>query len=471
VLAISKNGDMAISLDRHVEEAFIRSGTLASVGVSGGVAPRPISTDVQWADWAPDGAQFAVVRDVNQKNRLEYPAGHVLYETVGWISHPRVSPDGARVAFLDHPVRRDDGGYVAVIDKAGKRRVLAGIFASVEGLAWAPDGREIWFTGTRLGGNRAIHAVGLSGVQRLLARVTESLTIQDITSDGRALVSHDVIRIGVLGRTAGEPKERDLSWLDWSAVYDLSRDGKTVVFSETGEGSGPSYSCFTRGTDGSLPIRLGDGVCLALSPDGKWVLAHTTRAEPPQYWLYPTGAGEARKLPTGDLTTQPTGEWLPDGKRLLFSASEPGHGTRLFLLDVAGGKPRALTPEGYRTVQRGVSPDGKWVVAIGPDRRRYLYPVEGGEPQPIPGLASDEIPASWGGDGRSLFVFRRRDIPARLFRLDITSGKKEFVRELMPADPAGIVDIAPVVSTPDGQSYVYGYSRTLSDLYVVDGLK
>jgi eukaryotic-like serine/threonine-protein kinase len=471
VAAISRTGEMLVFVDRHVEEPFIRTGTLAQVGVSGGVAPREISTDAQWADWAPDGTSFAAVRDVNLRNQLEFPAGKVLYQTVGWISHPRVSPKGDLVAFLDHPIRRDDGGSVMIVDRSGKRKTLAGVFASVQGLAWSPDGSEIWFTGTMVGGNRAIHAVTLSGSQRLLARVTESLTLQDIAKDGRALVSHDVIRIGVLGRGPGEAKERDLSWLDWSSVFDLSADGKSILFSETGEGSGPGYSCFTRGTDGSAPVRLGEGVGLSLSPDTKLVLACTARAEPPQLWLYPTGPGEKKRLDTGELAIESASEWLRDGKRLVFNASEPGHGTRIFLMDAAGGKPRALTPEGYRLVQRTVSPDGKWIAVIGPDKRRYLYPLEGGEPQPIAGLSPDEFPTAWSGDGRFLYAFKRRDLPARVFRLEVATGKKEPWKELMPSDGAGIVDIAPVIPAADGQSYVYGYSRTLSDMYVVQGLK
>ena len=470
VASISKAGEMLVFVDRHVEEAFIRAGTLAQVSVSGGVAPREISTDVQWADWSPDGTSYTLVRDVNSRNQLEYPAGKVLYQTSGWVSHPRVSPDGELVAFIDHPIRRDDGGSIVIVDRAGKRKVLAGVFASVQGLAWSRDGKEVWFTGTLLGGNRAIHSVTLSGAERLRALVTESLTLQDISKDGRALVSHDVIRIGVLGRRPGEAKERDLSWLDWSAAFDLSHDGKTLLFAETGESSGPGYSCFIRGTDGSPPVRLGDGVGMTISPDGRWVTANTPREEHPRLWLYPTGAGEKKVLPTGDLQAESSGDWLPDGKRIVFTASERGHGSRIFLLDLAGGNPKALTPEGYRIISRTISPDGKRVAVIGPDRRRYFYPLEGGEPEPIAGLLPDETPAGWSGDGRSLYVFRRRDIPAKVWKLDMATGKREPWKELMPADGAGIVDIAPVIPTPDGQAYVYGYSRTLSDLYVVEGM-
>jgi dipeptidyl aminopeptidase/acylaminoacyl peptidase len=275
----------------------------------------------------------------------------------------------------------------------------------------------------------------------------------------------------VLGRGPGETKERDLSWLDWSAAFDLSKDGKQLLFAETGESSGPGYSCFIRGTDGSPPVRLGDGVAMSISPDGRWVTANTPREDHPRLWLYPTGAGEKKVLPTGNLQIESSGDWFPDGKRIVFTASEPGHGSRIFLLDVNGGSPRAITPEGYRLIGRTVSPDGKRFVAIGPDKKRYFYAVEGGEPEAIPGLAADETPTGWTNDGRYLYVFRRRDIPVRVSKLDVSTGKREPWKDLAPADGAGIIDIAPVIPTPDGSSYVYGYSRTLSDMYVVEGLK
>ncbi len=118
-----------------------------------------------------------------------------------------------------------------------------------------------------------------------------------------------------------------------------------------------------------------------------------------------------------------------------------------------------------------ISPDGTGVLVIGPDRKRYLYPLAGGEPTAVPGLSAEDTISSWGTDARHLYVYRRRDVPGHLYRLDLSTGKKELVRDLMPADGAGIVDIAPVMVMPDGNSYVYGFQRTLSDLYLVEGLK
>ena len=223
LFSISREGEMAVSLDRHNFSAFMRTGTLAEIGVSGGVAPRPITDDVQWADWSPDGKQLAIVRDVGQQSRLEYPIGKVLYQTAGWLSHVRVSPDGKTVAFMEHPVRGDDGGTVAVVDRAGKKRTLTerlrlrmGPRVGAEGRRDLGDGRE------RSEPTERCHAVSLAGAERLLARVTQSLTLQDVAADGRALVAHDSIRIGIMAGGEGQARERELAWLDWSSLFDLS---------------------------------------------------------------------------------------------------------------------------------------------------------------------------------------------------------------------------------------------------------
>ena len=470
VLAVSKSGEVLVSLDRHVQEPFIRVGTLAEVGISGGVAPREVLKDVQWADSTPDGKDVAIVRDLALRSQLEYPIGKVLYQTAGWISNPRVSRDGSMVAFLEHPQRRDDGGTVGVVDRNGKKRTLSDTFSSEFGLAWSPDGSAIWMTGTRVGGNRALHEISLSGKERLLARVTQSLTLQDVSTDGRVLVAHDTIRIGILAGGAGISRERELAWLDWSSLFDITPDGKTILFSETGEGTGPEYSTFIRGTDGSAPIRLGDGGAQALSPDGQWaavLVGHATRV----LTLYATGAGEKRIIPTGNLELQGGTTYTHDGKRLVTTANEPGHGTRLWVIDLAGGQPRAISPEGYRSFTRAVSPDDSRIAVTGPDRKVYLYPLAGGEPTPIPGIEQDQTIGGWTGDGKALYVYSRRDIPGRLYRLDLATGQRTLAREVMPGDGAGIVDIAPIFETPTGNSYVYGFQRTLSDLYLVEGVK
>jgi Tol biopolymer transport system component len=302
-----------------------------------------------------------------------------------------------------------------------------------------------------------------------------SLALQDISRDGEVLLAEWNTRYGIAGRTAGDSEERDLSWLDWSAIRDFSRDGTQILFTEGGEGGGASYGVYLRRTDGSPAVRLGDGEALALSPDAQWVLS-IAGGDRPRPVLLPTGAGQARTLSAGNLRDYQNGSWLPDGRRVLLLASEPGRGARYYLQNVDGGDPEAVTPEGTSGFGFGahtVSPDGRWVVARGPDGGIALWPLAGGAPRPVSGLLPTEFPLRWGADGTLLYTALpaegRRKL--QLARLDLASGKRTVWKDLVPADAMGVTRIGNPMVSPDGSAYAYTYGSHVSDLYLVDGLK
>ncbi len=274
VLSVSPSGEMALCVGRRFRSLFDASGTLARAPI-GGRAPREVLETVREADWTPDGETLAVVRDENGKTRLEMPVGTVLHQTDGWVSHPRVSRDGSRVAFIDHPLRWDDRGSVAVVDRKGGVRTLGGVWQSAGGLAWSPSGDELWYSAAPAGAGRELRAVDLSGRDRPLLRVSGNLTLHDVSREGRALVSDDKWRRRVFYRAAGASRDVELSWLDWTYPRGISADWSRLLFDELGDGGGRDYAIYIRTTDGGPATRLGRGNALALSPDGKWVLSAT----------------------------------------------------------------------------------------------------------------------------------------------------------------------------------------------------
>jgi Tol biopolymer transport system component len=215
-------------------------------------------------------------------------------------------------------------------------------------------------------------------------------------------------------------------------------------------------------------VRLCDGDAQGLSPDGKWALA-LERSPSRRLVLLPTGAGQPRLIDTGKLNVL-GGVFLPDGG-IGFAANEPGHGFRAYAIDLNGGKPRVFSEEGIAD-GAAISPDGRSVAFCGPDRLPKIHLINGGTPKGVPGADAGDVPIQWSADGRTLYVTRRGELPARIQRLDLATGKKELWKELMPADRSGLIRIREVFVTPDGKSYAYTAARVLaSDLYLASGLK
>jgi eukaryotic-like serine/threonine-protein kinase len=466
LLSVSSLNQMAVLQPANPTFMTGMNGTLAQAPLTGG-APRQIAEKVEWADWSPDGKTLAVVRDVPGKEQLEFPLGRLLYETAGWISNPRVSPDGRRVAFLDHPNYDDDKGEVEIVDLEGHRTVLSPGWESEAGLAWSANGKEVWFSGARAGLQRQVYAVDLTGRLRLAFRALGGVTVQDIAPDGRVLVTRDEQRAGIAGQARGATRERDLSWKDWSLPEDISPDGKTLLFDEQGEQTGPNYIVAMRDLSGSSPVALGEGMAGDFSPDGKWAAATLSYD---QLILLPTGAGSMKKIDRGSIQHYgPVIHWLPDGKQILFSANQAGRAARCFLQSINGGEPRPVTPEGYSFCK--VSPDGKWIATTNSKEGSVqLYSIDGGAPRLVPGMLPEET-FTWTADPHFLYVYKARERPIKVFRLNIATGQRQFFKEIVLPDSAGICGLTHLLFSPDGTEYVYGYIQLLSDLYLVSGLK
>ncbi len=275
LLAISSAGEMAISLKPRDAGGFITLGTLARVPLVGG-APRALLDQVYHADWSPDGKSLAVVRDFEGAWRVEFPIGKVLYVAPGWVSHLRVSPDGKLVAFLDHPTRGDNAGRLAIVDLEGRVRHLTGSYGLVWGLAWSPRGDALWVTAQTAGASEAIYAVALDGSTRLIHQSTGFVYLSDVSRSGVALMMNVIPRMRLEFRAGGATEPTELSWLDWSLVRDMTPDGRSILFDETGPGGGMTHSLYMRDTDGAPAVRLGEGVAMRISPAGGWRRGPTT---------------------------------------------------------------------------------------------------------------------------------------------------------------------------------------------------
>ena len=450
---------------------WISHGTLATMPIAGGL-PREILENVQDADWDGNGDSLGVVHWMGNSCNVEFPIGTVIYSVTGgkWLSDVRVSPHGDAVAFLEHPLAGDDAGFVKRIELHGNKRSVSRFWLSVRGLVWDPAGDSLWFTASEAQGQRerprAVFRWNAAGDTQRVVSESSELTLHDVSANRELLLSRDVERYEILGNVSGTA--RDLSWLDFSRADDLSQDGKSVVLTVEGEAADKDYEVYLRNVDGSPPVRLGEGYGSGISRDGKWVLAiapfTSGTGALSQLALLPVGKGSTKILAGAGITHYAAG-WFPDGKHIVFVGSRPEHGLRAWRQDMEGGAPQAITPEGIAGTR--ISPDGKFLCAVDEDGRIWIYSVSAGEGVELKGTEKGELPVGWSESGEEVYVAQSEYLPVKVFRIHRANGNRELLREIAPADPAGVIpDISSVFVTPNGSTLLYSYFRLQSDLYL-----
>jgi serine/threonine protein kinase len=469
--AVSSKQQLTVSTPPYGD---YNSARLSVVSISGGQS-RPLLDDVMAADWAPDGESLAVLRRVNGHNRLEYPIGHVLIEDIPWTLWVlRVSPDGNRVAF----VNRVNGTAIGlhVVDRNGNPQFLgqvSGQNATGEDtdLVWSPKGNEIWFRSFDIGENGIVYAVDMRKHRRIALTLPERVRFFDISRKGEALLSTGFSQIGILGTAPGEGQERDLSCLDSGTVAGISDDGQTLVANVTGESGNSKGSLYLRKTDGSPPIRIGDGHAYKLSPDGKWISGYViTEDGSRRFEMLPTGPGEPVEVkPPGVFPANVYG-WLGQDHYMVIGFYQ-GRKYQCFAFDSQKNSLRPVCPEGIPDATiYFLSPDHKLFLSPGPGQGWTIYPVDGGPPQPVRGVTPSETVVGWRADSGSLYIRPGQEssdkIPVSV--LDLATGNRTPWKEIHPTQP--VLEIHHLNITPDGRAYAYNFVLIQSDLYIAKGL-
>jgi hypothetical protein len=490
LLSVSSKGELALLTNATPIAHRLHGGTLARMTI--GSSPRAVMEQVREADWSPDGAALAIVRDLgNGRDRLEYPAGTRLHEASGYLSDPRVSPDGSRVAFAEHPWRFDDRGVVKMVDRGGHVTTLTGELWGIQGLAWSPDSSRVLFSGNPAGGSLmqpmsvSVSAEGpgsgsgsgsgsvagartgaVAGAAQPLFGVPGRFIVHDVARDGRMLAVREDLIFGVRASVPGPGAERDLSWLGSAGARALSRDGAWLLMVDIGLRSGRDYGVLLRATSGSQPIRLGEGDPRRLSPDGKWAAAFLDA--PARLILYPTGSGDAIKLNAAPIERLTSVDWFPDGRRLLVCGSEAARATRCYTQEVSGGAPKPLTAECRDAT---LAPDGRTLLLTLQDGSWRLSSIDGAPSastsKPAMGLRPGDRPIAWSRDNQSVYVQRGREVPAIVDRVTLTTGARAMVREIAPADLSSLSAISVSDWIDEGRGYAYNYTSLTSTLFLV----
>jgi hypothetical protein len=476
VVAVSKRDELALLVHHHVPFSGVGMGTLARMPLAGSGAPREILEDVLAADWAPDADTLAVMHQVGTVRQIEYPIGKVLYRydsssQGGQIDGLRLAPAGDLVAFLIHPTQSYPSGDVAVVDRTGKVRILSKGWEAIDGLAWAPAGDTLWIAASRDSDNTSLYSVSLTGSVHEVVPGMGHLILQDAALDGRLLVTRHERKPEIVALPPGATRETDLAWLDASFPHGLSDDGTLLLFHEAGIGAiGGRSVIYVRKTDGSAPIRLGEGRAVDLSPDGTRALATDYVARDHLFEL-PVGPGQPSPIPQYDIARYFNGRYMPDGKAVIFSAVARGQtGYQVFIQPLDGGRPSALPNADFFYA---MSPDGRDVLVHQVTGPSLALRTVGGGARVVNIPADRYVPLRFSGDGRGILLSSPHGFD--LYRYDLATDRIAFWRTRpAPVDPVGIDEYEepniPML-TPDGQSYVYSRERFFDQLYLVSGAR
>jgi hypothetical protein len=467
LLSVSSKGELAVLTNPKFGTEGVWRGTLARMTLDG--APRPWLEDVWDADWSADASTAAITRRTGNAVRLEYPIGRPLYElTHGYLSDPRVSPDGARVAFFEHPIAGDDRGWVKVVGASGAPRTVAGEFKGLKGLAWSGDGRSLYFSGITPGND---------GYQPLVVNVDSTprphqaiasaggMFVQDVAHDGGVLVMSDERRGSIRALVPGEVREREFSWLNVNNGGFLSNDAKVLVFGDESQSAGRNYAVGLQDLATSRVTRLGEGTPLGLSPDNKRVAALIPSVE--QIVVYPIGPGDPIKLPKGSLEHYGESlQWFPDSQRVLVCGNEAGKAPRCYEQDLVGGLPRPVTPAGV--VASYLANDGRTLLALKADWTYDVTMVGELSGRTAQGLTPDDLVIGWASNCRDLVVEEVTHEPTRVVQLDPSTGARRFLRTIGPSDRNAYVQANQWIA--DGRGYTYSYTLETMRLYVARGV-
>jgi len=463
IAGMSKDGQLALLLGRHHDRSWLRVGTLAQVGLSGGT-PRELMENVYDADISPDGKQFAIVLQDGEDQVLQYPIGTEVARTHGWISQPRIAPDGKRIAFVDHRLWGDDLGEVKLAGADGKVVLLGPEQQYVQGVCWSPDGSEAWFTvGDDIRGG-TLFRVTPGSAPRLVLRTPALIRVQDVTADAHVLLLTDDTWVTLAGRLAGDESEHVYSWWANDSVAAISGDGASYAGWTGSIVVNGEYGVFFR-RGKAPPVQLTLGASVGFTPDGKYVLTTTVSGDPKPLTLLPVGAGKPRVLDLGGVAARVTAgqhaSFSTDGSRMAFVGAKPGAARMAWVMDLAGDTPpRAVSPEGANSAM--ISPDGT-KVAVG-DAKRGIYVVSDAGQQDL-GAPKSDTPLGWSADGCCVYSWDGT-LPPRIFSTDVKSGQRTFVRELVSSDPAGLT-YGWLTFSPDGRFYLQRVRRIFSTVVLV----
>ena len=417
---------------------------------------------------------FLLSIETGEKRKLTTPPGGT------GDFYPAFSPNGKMLAFVRSTSLTTNDLYLMSLP-SGELRQLTFDNATIAGVAWTADSREIVFSSRKGSSFFHLWRIAISGGEpERIEAVGKRILSPAISPDGNRLAytqnlgDDNIWRFEINDGGRVKTKTSLIASTSFDYGPDYSPDGRKIVFTSGRTGGHGIWICEADGSKPRLLIDCGPYVSGTprWSPDGRWIVFDSCMnpmgaVGNPDIYIISAEGGQPRRL-TNDPAEDVAPSWSRDGRWVYFGSSRSGS-IQLWKVPIAGGPEAQITKQGgfeafespdgdslYYTRGRGIP--GIWRVA-----------TEGGKEEPVLDHHQVGLWRYWRVVERGIYFASSTETGSLLEFFNFATGRVNEVSRLAGGPERNAPGLA---VSPDGHTLLFvQLDRWGSDLMIAENFR